>query len=369
MATDDAVERLAGGIAHDFDGLLTDIIDHIGQLSEYLSPGDPRSRHLAAIRDAADRGARLTAQLLAFSRAQELRPRVVDLNTVVARAAHALRRVLGERIALEVRPAADLRLVRVDAARVEQILHDLAANARDAMPSGGRVEVATANVHLSGEQARRRGLEAGDYVALSLTDSGAGVDAALQPHLFEPFVTAAPRASLSRLGLAMVSGIVKQSGGAIGVESPLADGTPGSRFTVHLPVAASPREAETDAETVLLVGDDRNMQAFIGNVLRRRGYRLMAARDPWHALRLAGGDAARIDLLITAGSDAGAVASVLRQWRPELRVLHVAASGESSPREAEDRHDLPHAVLPVPFTPADLAATVRRVMADEGPRE
>src|SRR5712691_1457098 len=273
MSKNDTVERLAGGIAHDFDLLLTAIVGHAESLSDYLSPGDPRAQQVAAIRQAAVQASSLTQQLLAFSRTQTLRPAVLDLNAVIERARHGLGRVLGDQIALDTRPADRLWSVRADAQQLEQILHNLVVNARDAMPGGGAVTIATANVRMKPADARVRDMGPGEYVTMSMADTGAGIDSSLQPHLFEPFFATTRRARGTGLGLAMVFGAVKQSGGHITLESPSSADGRGSRFTVYLPATReeAPRpgdrrlEAEQGAETVLLMGDDRNVEAFIGD--------------------------------------------------------------------------------------------------------
>jgi CheY-like chemotaxis protein len=372
MAKNETVERLAGGIAHDFDLLLTAIVGHAETLSDYLSPGDPRALQVAAIRQAAERASRLTQQLLAFSRTQTLQPTVLDLNAVIERARHGLRRVLGDPILLHTQPADRLWSVRADPAQLEQILHNLALNARDGMPGGGAVTITTANVSMGEADARVRDMEPGDYVELSMTDTGAEIDSSVQPHLFEPFFPATHRPRGTGLRLAMVYGVVKQSGGHITVESPSSADRRGSRFAVYLPAtreqaphARADRrlEAEQRSETVLLLGDDRNVRAFIGDVLRRRGYRLLLAKDAWHALRVAEEHDSAIDLLITTGANGVVIADALRERRPSTRVLHVSASADDAPVDRGSGREAPRAVLAQPFTPAALARKVRAVLA------
>jgi CheY-like chemotaxis protein len=374
MAKNETVERLAGGIAHDFDVLLTAIVGHAEHLSDYLSPGDPRASQVAAIRQAAEQASSLTQQLLAFSRTQTLRTTILDLNAVIARARHGLRRVLGDRIALETRPADRLWPVRADAEQFERILHSLAVNARDAMPGGGAVTLATSNVHIRPDDARARDVEPGDYVELTMTDTGAEIDSRVQPHLFEPFFGNTQRARGQGLGLAMVYGVVKQSGGHISVQSPLSADGRGSRFTVYLPATRdeAPRSSqdgrvdpESASETVLLMGDDRSVQAFIGDVLRRRGYRLLMANDAWHALRLADEHDSAIDLLIATGANGGAVADALQQQRPSTRVLYVSASAADAPGDSVHSDGAARAVLAQPFTPAALARKVRSMLTTD----
>jgi len=363
MAKNETVERLAGGIAHDFDLLLTAIVSHAENLNDYLSPGDPRATEVTAIRQAAERASSLTRQLLAFSRTQTLRPALVDLNAVVDRARHGLRRILGDRISLETQAADRLCPVRADAEQLEHVLQNLALNARDAMPGGGAVRVATANVRVTVDDARAREVEPGDYVELSMTDTGAEIDSTVQPHLFEPFFTAAAHPRATGLGLAMVYGVVRQSGGYITVESPLDGDGGGSRFAVYLPaihdenaMRGTADDSATDrrVETVLLMGDDRSVLTFIGDVLRRRGYRLLLATDVWQALRIGEEHTSPIDLLITSGANGAAVAEALQERRPSTRVLYVSVSSDEAPSD--------RATLAQPFTPAALARKVREVL-------
>jgi CheY-like chemotaxis protein len=360
MSKNETVELLAGGIAHDFDALLSAIVGHADNLSDYISPGDPRAAEVAAIREAAETAAALTRQLLAFSRTQALRPTIVDLNAIVERARPALRRLLGDRITFDARLSATLLRVRVDADQLEHILRNLAVNAREAMPAGGTFSITSANARLSGEEARRCDVEPGEYVELSVSDTGVGMEPAVQSHLFEPFFTTKERARGTGLGLAMVYGVVRQSGGCISVESEIGRG---SRFVMYLPATRALRALSTEheSETVLVMGDDASVQSFIGDVLRRRGYELLLADDAWDALRLAETHARPIDLLITAGPNGAVLADALCARRPATRVLYVSASEADAPvRGAGDRY--PIAMLQKPFSPAALARKVRAVL-------
>jgi two-component system, cell cycle sensor histidine kinase and response regulator CckA len=359
----DTVERLAAGIAHDFDRLLSAIIGHTDTLTDFLSPGDPRAAPVMAIRRAAEQASNLTQQLLAFSRSQTLRPTVIDVNAAVERARHGLQRVLGDGISLETRPGHHLWHVQADADQLDQILHNLAVSARGAMPHGGEVVVTTANVVVADGDSLPREMKPGEYVAVSITDSGTEIESAAQQHLFEPFFPAPEREKTNGLGLAMVYGVVKQSGGHITVESPLDGSLRGSRFTVYLPATRDTFEAPTvERETVLLVGDDRNVQAFIADVLRRRGYRLLEANDPWDALHLAESHQSAIDLLITSGAHGFVVANALHERRPSTRVLHVSASADDAADEAKETEGVARAILAQPFTPTALARKVRAVL-------
>ena len=185
MAKKNTVERLAGGIGRDFDQLLTTIIGRAETLGEYLSAGDPRANDVAAIRQAAERAFGLTQQLLAFSRTRGLRPKVVDVNAIVGRARFTLQRIAGERIRIDMRLAADAHRVRIDAEPLQQIVYNLALSARDAMPDGGVLTIATGNVSVAPDDARASEVEPGQYLELSMTDTGAPIDSAVQPSLFE----------------------------------------------------------------------------------------------------------------------------------------------------------------------------------------
>jgi len=359
----DTVERLAGGIAHDFDVLLTAIIGHAENLSDYLSPGDPRAAEVAAIRHAAEQASSLTQQLLAFSRTQTLRPTVVDLNAVLARARSGLQRVIGGRITLDIESGLRLWPVRADSGQLDQILINLAINARAAMPDGGAVTISTGNVLVANGDAQFTDMVPGEYVALAITDTGAGIQSTVQQHLFEPFYPAPEREAATGLGLAMVYGIVKQSGGHITVESPLRAGGRGSRFTVYLPATRESGEAvPPEGETILLVGDDRNLRSFIADALRRRGYQLLEAKDAWDALRMVETIEPRVDLLITTGVNGFIVSSALRERYRSLRVLHVSASAEDGLDHPKDTAGTPRAFLTQPFTPGALARKVRSVL-------
>ena len=330
MASNDTVERLASGIAHDFDALLNAIVGHADTLTDCLSPGDPRAAQVDAIRRAAEQAAALTQQLLAYSRTQARQPTVLNLNAIVDGARPMLQRLVGSHIHLDVQPAADLSCVRADAEQLEHILRHLAMNARDAMPDGGVLTLATANASLDAAAAAHRQVPPGDYVELSVIDTGVGIDQDIQPRLFEPFFTTKPRARGTGLGLAMVHGVVMQSQGHISVESAVGRG---ARFAIYLPATSEAPGGRTSpdrgakagrgSETVLLLGDDVAVRGFIGDVLRRRGYRTLVAQDKLDALRLAADAAVPIDLVITAGRDGGAVVEHLRQRQPNARVLDV----------------------------------------------
>jgi two-component system cell cycle sensor histidine kinase/response regulator CckA len=366
MAKKDTVERLAGGIARDFDQFLTTIIGHAETLGEYLSPGDPRAGDVNAIRHAAERAFGLTQQLLAFSRTRGLRPRVADVNAIIGRSRYTVQRVVGDQIRLDVRLAADAHRVRVDGEQLQQIVFNLAVSARDAMPDGGRLAITTANVSIAADDPRAAEVAPGDYLELSISDTGMPIDSAVQPYLFDEFDGAPERHRRGGLGIALVYGIVEQSGGFIAVDSPV-DHTSGTRFTVLLPAvehspapAAEPRGGRsTGSATVLVAADDATVHGLIVAVLRRRGYGVLDAPDAWQALRLATGHGESIELLVTTATSNGRViADAFRATRPETRVLFVGA-----PIEEHRERFANEAMLAQPFTPDALARRVRGVLA------
>jgi two-component system, cell cycle sensor histidine kinase and response regulator CckA len=367
MADNETVERLAAGIAHDFNALLTAIVHHADRLSADLSPSDPRALDVIAIRQAADQAAALTDDLLAFTKSQTLRPTVVDVNATVERVRFSLQRVVGARVAIGLRLAADLRTVRVDVEQLERLLHRLAGSARDAMADGGALIIATANRRLSPSYARARRIAPGDYVELTVTDTGHAIESASQPHLFEPFFEVPQRPRGRGLGLAIVHGVVAQSGGHIAVESPITDAGRGSRFTVCLPATQESaterplarRTKDSGSEIVLIAATDEPVQALIAEILRRRGYRVLMASDAPQGVRIARELDAPIDLLITTADGNGAlVAAAVRHRRSSAPILYVAASEGIVDQDASG-------VLTQPFAPDALARKVREILGQE----
>src|SRR5881396_2639989 len=350
----EAVGRLAGGIAHDFNNVLTAVLGPIELLLLDEPPGRPHREELDIIRDAATRAKDLIRQLLAFSARQVLQPAVVDLNRLVRDVAKMLRRLIGEDIVLETALAPELGAVRVDAGQMEQVLVNLAVNARDAMPEGGRLTIKTDNVDAGGSQ-----------VLLHVSDSGVGMDEEVQAHLFEPFFTTKPRGKGSGLGLATVYGIVRQSGGHIAVDS--APGR-GATFRIYLPRVEAPLDP-TDrptpvtapaagSETILLVEDEHLVRLLARKVLERAGYRVLVAAGGAEALELAERYAGPIHLLLTdvvmPGMNGRALMRRLAPLRPDLRVLYMSGYAD----EAVAQHgvlDPGTAFLQKPFTPGGLA--------------
>src|SRR5438874_709262 len=290
----EAVGRLAGGIAHDFNNLLTVITSYSDLLLEDLAPGDVKRDDLEQVRKAADGAAALTRQLLAFSRQQVVEPRVVSLNVVVEGLQKILRRVIGEDIELTTTLAADLGAVRADVGQLEQVLMNLAVNARDAMPTGGRLTIETANVTHDPEYARDHEAAAvRRFAMLAVSDTGCGMDEATKARIFEPFFTTKEPGKGTGLGLATVYGIVQQAGGFIWVYSEPGDGT---SFKIYLPEVDATAEraavavgasAPRGTETVLLVEDAAAVRAVTKQVLERQGYTVLEAPDGEAAIRLA----------------------------------------------------------------------------------
>ena len=339
----EAVGQLAGGVAHDFNNLLTAILGSCELVLERLDDNDERAEDVREIQKAGRSAADLTRQLLAFSRKQVLLPETIDLNASVSDVQKMLQRVIGEHIQLEARLSPDAGLVRVDRSQLEQVLMNLAVNARDAMPGGGKLTIETARVHLDAEYAHTHAeVSPGAYAMLAVSDSGIGMDTETRSRMFEPFFTTKPRGDGTGLGLATIYGIVKQSGGSIEVYSEPGRGT---TFKVYLPVAqggatlalAAPARPEVldGRETILVVEDQPAVRTIATRVLRRHGYTVQEAGTGEEALR-AMRDAApgSIDLLLTdlvlpdmTGAD------IVERADPEshgIRVLYTSGYADAS---------------------------------------
>jgi PAS domain S-box-containing protein len=371
----EAVGRLAGGIAHDFNNLLMVISGYSEFLLERLGQ-DPALRGPAQeIAGAAGRATSLTRQLLAFSRKQMLAPRILDLNGVVTENLKMLTRMIGEDIDLVMVPAADLGTVRADAGQIEQVIMNLAVNARDAMPSGGKLTIETSNVSLDEEYARFHApLRPGNYVMLAISDTGAGMDSETQSHIFEPFFTTkGPKGT--GLGLSTVYGIIKQSGGYIWVYSEAGKGT---TFKIYLPrvaetiespakvaVAAESVAAEPGTETILLVEDEANLRYLARQFLEKQGYRVIEAADGAVAMQIAVAHEGTIHLLLTdvimPGMNGRELAQRISEIRPNVKVLYMSGYtenviGRNGTLDAGVR------LLQKPFTLRDLKSKVREVL-------
>jgi two-component system cell cycle sensor histidine kinase/response regulator CckA len=368
----EAVGLLAGGIAHDFNNLLTAITGYAGLVLDQLEADHPLRSDVEQIRRAGDSAGSLTRQLLAFSRRQILRPQIIDLNDVVLRTDAMLRRLIGEHIELQAKPGSPLDRVNVDPGQVEQIIVNLAVNARDAMPGGGRLTIETANIHLDeAALASHETAPAGRYVCLAISDTGNGIPEDVRPHVFEPFFTTKARGEGTGLGLATVYGIVKQSGGMIWLYSEVGIGT---TFKIYFPAAVQPhdatrpparRERARGTETVLVAEDQSEVRSVTEAILTRSGYTVLAASGGDQALQLAQVHADRIDLLLTdvvmPGMSGPDLATRLHDTRPSTRVLF--ASGYTDDGVVRSGIlDPGFAFIQKPFTPDALLARVRDVL-------
>src|SRR5277367_1108379 len=305
----EAVGRLAGGIAHDFNNLLMVIQGYADLLAERLPDGDPLRRNAEQIQTASQRATSLTRQLLAFSRKQMLAPKVVSMQSILGDMEKILRRLIGEDIQLETSSAPDVGLIKADRSQIEQVILNLAVNARDAMPQGGRLTIETANVDLDASYSRSPAVLApGKYVMLAVTDNGSGMDAETQTHIFEPFFTTKEKGKGTGLGLATVYGIVKQSGGYVWVYSELGQGT---TFKIYLPriedeLASAGRDTNADSRTlprgtevVLLVEDEMGVRELAREYLEMSGYTVLVAPDGHTAIEMAAMHNGTIHLLMT----------------------------------------------------------------------
>jgi PAS domain S-box-containing protein len=369
----EAVGRLAGGVAHDFNNLLTVILGYSQILADGLPQGSRLADNTAQIKSAADRAAGITRQLLAFSRKSVLSPRVINLNDVVLNLDSLLRRLIGEDIEVRTLPANDLGSVKADPSQIEQVLMNLALNARDAMPRGGTVTLETANVSLDATYAPDdQTVEPGRYVMLSVSDTGEGMAPETQARIFEPFYTTKEIGKGTGLGLSMVYGIVKQSGGYIWVYSEPGRGT---TFKIYLPRVDQPAElvggdnrpakVQRGTETILLVEDDEQLQGLTSSVLAHCGYNVLVASAPEEALAICKSTSHDIRLLVTdvvmPRMNGRQLAEQAQQIRPRMRVLYI--SGYTNDAIAHYGVLDPGLwFLPKPYALSSLIAKVREVL-------
>ena len=369
----EAVGRLAGGVAHDFNNLLTIIGGYTSLMLRKMGPSDPLREKAEGVKEAADRAAELTRQLLAFSRKQILQPKVIDLNSLIRDTGKMLRALISEDYDIVTLLQPGIGRICADPGQVEQILMNLLVNARDAMQGGGRIVIETADVELGGDYASTHiAARPGPYVMLAVTDSGVGMDSETQRHIFEPFFTTKDVSKGTGLGLATVYGIVKQSGGSIWVYSEPGAGT---TFKIYLPrvdegveADGSPEAHTTGArgsETVLLVEDDHAVGAFARDVLEECGYRVLAADDPAEALRLCENHDGPLHLLLTdvvmPRMNGRQLALAAAELRPEMRVLYMSGyTDDAVLRRGLLDPDLPF--IQKPFSPDALEAKVREVL-------
>jgi two-component system cell cycle sensor histidine kinase/response regulator CckA len=371
----EAIGRLAGGIAHDFNNVLTVILGFGALLSTNLSLDDTAQAHLFAVKKAASHAEGLTRQLLAFSRKQRLQPLVLDMNTLIGGLEPMLRQLIAAHIELIVSLTADAALIRMDPTQLEQVLVNLALNAADAMPRGGKLTIRTTNESLA-EQFERRQVPAipGTFMLLTVTDTGQGMDEATRRHIFEPFFSTKAVGKGTGLGLASVYGIVKQSGGDIAIETAAGQGT---TFRIYLPqvtdaVAAKTAPADDVAqssrgtETVLLVEDDSAVRQLARVTLERSGYQVLEASNPREAAQVAGAFIGPIHLLLSdvimPESEGPPLLGRLATTRPSILALYISGYADDAVREVLSIEGRPF--LQKPFTPQALAQKVRGVLDD-----
>ncbi len=374
----EAVGRLAGGVAHDFNNYLTAILGYSEILALELGPDHAARDRVEQIHQAGERAAALTRQLLALSRRQNLEPEVLDLAELVRGLLTMLRRLLGENIRLTTIAPPGLGRVEADRSQLEQVILNLAVNARDAMPQGGSLTFELRDVELDRAQASARvGLRPGPHVVLKVSDTGIGMDAKVLERIFEPFFTTKERGKGTGLGLSTVHGIVHQSNGAIAVASALGRGT---TFEIHLPRAAAaaapaaplggaPAAPPRGSETILLVEDEASVRDLVSEILKASGYSVLAAADAGEAEHAARNHRGPIHLLLTdvsmPGRSGRALADDLRRLRPALRVLFMSGQDEQSVTPAPSPAS-GTAFLAKPFLPLELARTIREVLATPG---
>ncbi len=370
----EAIGRLAGGVAHDFNNLLTVISGYTELLLAQVGSNEQLRAEVEEIKRAGTRAAALTSQLLAFSRRQVIAPQIVDLNAVAGNMEGMLRRLMGEDIIdLVTVQAADLGSIRADPSQMDQVIMNLAVNARDAMPSGGKLELETANVTFGPDSAARPStLEPGDYVMLAITDTGCGMNNEVLSQAFEPFFTTKAKGKGTGLGLSTVYGIVKQNGGHIMVESEIKKGT---TFKIYFPrvdrhareltLEQAPHQSRSAGETILVVEDEPAVRGLVRDMLRQRGYQILEARDGINAQVVSKTHFGRIDLLLTdvvmpqkSGPEA---AKELLADRPDMKVLYMSGYPDH-PVFSQGPLDRGRLLLQKPFTPDALARKVREVL-------
>jgi len=372
----EAVGRLAGGIAHDFNNLLMVIQGYSDLLVERLPDGDPLRRNAEQIQMASQRASSLTRQLLAFSRKQMLAPKILNVQSVVAEMEKILRRLIGEDVQLETSSAPDLGLIKADRSQIEQVILNLAVNARDAMPQGGRLTIETANVELDASYSHPPAvLSPGRYVMLAVTDNGCGMDAETQAHVFEPFFTTKEKGKGTGLGLATVYGVVKQSGGYVWVYSEPGRGT---SFKIYLPrieetavPAGRHGKSETQipergSETILLVEDEKGVRELAREYLASSGYTVIEAEDGHTALELAAMHVGPIHLLLTdvvmPGISGRELAERVSQIRPGIKIIYMSGyTDQAVVHHGILRNDA--VLLQKPFTLMTLAGKLREMLA------
>jgi len=364
----EAIGRLAGGVAHDFNNILTAISSYATQLEEIVPENDAARNLAVQINKVVEQAAAVTRQLLAFSRKQLLRPTRVDINTVLRETQELLRRLLGDSIEIVFAYSPCEEAVKVDLGQLQQVILNIAINARDAITDRGSLTISTSHVRLDEAAARQNSVSPGEYVVLSFRDTGLGMDAEILDRVFEPFFTTKPLGAGTGLGLSTVYGIVKQSGGSVSITSQPNKGT---TVRIYLP-RETPEEANEAAErriadaggseTVLLVEDAAVVRSLVRELLEERGYRVLEARDPQEALTIAGNHEGKIELLLTdfvmprmSGQE---LARRLRLRRKDIRVIYMSGYSGAALHAVESDGNF----LEKPFKPDELASFVRNVL-------
>jgi two-component system cell cycle sensor histidine kinase/response regulator CckA len=381
-----AVGQLAGGIAHDFNNLLTAMIGFSDLLLLRHRPGDQSFADIMQIKQNANRAANLVRQLLAFSRQQTLQPRMLDVTDILVELSHLLRRLIGENIELDMVHGRDLAAVKADQGQLEQVIINLAVNARDAMSGGGKLAIRTSNVLVQhARKLRDEEMPPGDYVMIEVEDNGSGIAREVRDRIFDPFFSTKAVGQGTGLGLSTVYGIVKQTGGFIDLETEAGRGT---TFMIYLPqfesapqraAAAPDGEAETKGardltgvETILLVEDEDAVRLFSARVLRSKGYEVHEANSGEAALQLIEDRLDSIDLLITdvvmPHMDGPSLVRRVRKVRPKLKVIFISGYTEDAFRKRLGE-DGGIEFLPKPFSLKQLAAKVKEVLGEEGADE
>jgi PAS domain S-box-containing protein len=368
----DSIGRLAGGVAHDFNNILTTILGN-AELALMQLPSDaPLRSNIESIQEGAERGANLTRQLLAFARRQVIEPRQVNPNELIVNLNKMLHRLIGEDVKLVTQTEPELASIKADPGQIEQVLLNLVVNARDAMPDGGTLTIRTANVTLDNAYATRHLITPGNYVMISVTDTGSGMTDEVKRHIFEPFYTTKEQGKGTGLGLATCFGIIQQSNGDIHCDSQVGVGT---EFRIYLPPVCGKDNAATDpeipaslpqgTETVLLAEDEPSLRRLMARVLRMQGYNILEAADGNEALALAQGNGPKIQLLVTDVIMPGLSGKMLAEWltqvNPRVKVLFI--SGYINNAAVRGAMSKPGTLfLQKPFNPFTLAKKVREAL-------
>jgi two-component system cell cycle sensor histidine kinase/response regulator CckA len=369
----EAIGTLAGGVAHDFNNLLMVIAGYGSVLNEALAGETKLRGHVEQIQKASERAAALTRQLLAFSRKQTIQPVALNLNTAVSGVEKLLRRLIGENISIVTHLSPELGSVKADAGQIEQVILNLAVNARDAMPDGGKLILETKHREIgAGRNGQAGAIKPGHYVELSVSDTGIGMDAQIQGHVFEPYFTTKPSGKGTGLGLSTVYGIVQQSGGYISFSSKPAEGTTFSILLPRIDSAQVPSSSSdlsevpySGEETVLLAEDEPAVCDLVRAILTERGYTVLSARLPHEAERISETHPGKIDLLLTdvimPGMSGAELSKRIAMRIPSIKVLFMSGYiDDSVVRQGISENET--AFLQKPFTPMSLAKKVREVL-------